>query len=350
MLKNKIARGIILGVALGVIAVVFAAVLIALLMRETERSGGNTGNGGSRYSRSYSLIDTPGMLFETPQSLLDRQGTEYSGNMLDYFATDVIRVWSTEDEFKELIEKDFWFCKEYGEISYTKNQYGEIDGAFAKCMGDSFRVCRTANFEPVITNGRVCIRVYAQEGMYADEAVIYDATGKYAMYNRGNDVTTAKIMGLETNEFHVAQVINKSGTLPVEFLSEAAGQPGTYVTDIDITYEDADKGYNLYTMKIGSNMKSELDYMKKWLAGGSYVLVDEVHDENDEFVLHEYTYSNSGVLVTLKFEACEMTDYKTELTELHIYLEKDAVDNSESDVENNPGSDVENNPENDLGN
>lgn len=119
---------------------------------------------------------------ETPDFLTERLNSEYTGNYYDYYALYPVRVASSNDEFIEDMKRIFVDCKFKEPNCYTYNQDGDIVDVYLDGNGARYWIFRTdcINFE--VQAGGVFWRDYAEEGMYADLPIIYDSTGKYAMY------------------------------------------------------------------------------------------------------------------------------------------------------------------------
>lgn len=65
---------------------------------------------------------------------------------------------------------------------YTYNQDGNIASVYLDGNGARYWIFRTDSINFEVKAGGVFWRDYAEEGMYADLPIIYDSTGKYAMY------------------------------------------------------------------------------------------------------------------------------------------------------------------------
>lgn len=119
---------------------------------------------------------------EVPEFLTERLEKEYTGAYYDYYAMYPVRVASSEDEFKADIKKIFDEYEIEEPNCYTRNMDGEVVGVCIRGKGAGYWIFRTDSVDFEVNAEGVCWRNYAEEGMYADLPVIYDSTGKYAMY------------------------------------------------------------------------------------------------------------------------------------------------------------------------
>ncbi|MBQ0042951.1 MAG: hypothetical protein KBS85_06515 [Lachnospiraceae bacterium] len=119
---------------------------------------------------------------ETPDFLTERIGREYTGNFYDYYALQPVRVATTNDEFVEDMKRLFDSYEFKEPNCYTRNQDGDIVSVCFGGSGSRYWIFRTDSVSLEVKSDGVFWRDYAEEGMYADLPIIYDSTGKYAMY------------------------------------------------------------------------------------------------------------------------------------------------------------------------
>lgn len=119
---------------------------------------------------------------EAPDFLTERLDSAYTGNFYDYYALYPVRVASSEDEFITDIKRIFAGYKLDEPNCYIRNSNGERVGVCIRGNGSGYWVYRTDSVAFEVKAEGVFWRDYAEEGMYADLPIIYDKTGKYAVY------------------------------------------------------------------------------------------------------------------------------------------------------------------------
>lgn len=132
------------------------------------------------------------LLDETPEELLARAGIIYhdGDSLIDYYATEPIKVKSDANEFKK-------YCIDYFGAESNVNFFAWEDECYVAECGN-YRIVRTELFNPDETNGMLYyVEDLGMEGMTCNHPFFYDATGKYALVKHGdNDAAIAKFLGL----------------------------------------------------------------------------------------------------------------------------------------------------------
>lgn len=119
---------------------------------------------------------------EIPDFLTERLEQEYTGNFYDYNALYPVRVASSNDEFIEDMKRIFDGYEFREPNCYTYNAKGELVDIYLSGNGARYWIFRTDSVSFEVKADGVYWRDYAEEGMYADLPIIYDSTGKYALY------------------------------------------------------------------------------------------------------------------------------------------------------------------------
>lgn len=185
-------------------AVIFLLLVILLTLAEEIKkskqqiSGGQqeaAAQTGSKDDNVRSSMDCE-LLTKTPDFLLERAESPYSGNRYDYYAKEAVRVQSSNEEFEKYAKSLLDFCEFAEPGCYHYDNNGQLISIYATGHGARFWLYRTECFPLVVTDA-VYYRDYAEEGMYGDLPVYYDATGKYALYEqKAEDKVIAKFLGL----------------------------------------------------------------------------------------------------------------------------------------------------------
>jgi len=251
------------------------------------------------------------ILKETPDFLKERTNVVFAG---DFHAVEIperIRVESTEEEFKKLVET-YW---EGYDIEYSNNSAGEVvsANAFLRFEDDPNHyythcfITRTCAFEGYSgsIDGNWLIYYEDDPGFY--EELFYDATGKVAFKSDMKSYTVAKIMGYKMDESTVAYFLNDSSVLPIEFLSE--NEDGSLVERIDI--EDGNDSYNVFLVKVGDNYTKKGSYISFRMKQLGYELTEDTDTKKI------YRCEN----VCISFDLAVGSDGYLRIESIHIYKE-----------------------------
>lgn len=132
---------------------------------------------------------------ETPDFLSERLESAYTGDFDDYRALYPVRVACSNEEFIADMESIFAGA----EFSYDYLDSGELISVFVSGKGTKYLIFRTELVDFEVKAGGVFWRSYAEEGMYADMPIVYDSTGKYAMfcYYEFDDEDMKRFIGFE---------------------------------------------------------------------------------------------------------------------------------------------------------